>query len=262
MDALLATLAAGMPAFLLILMRLSGLFLAAPFWSSRMFPVSVKVSLCLFLALTLLPAVDVSRAPDAVLPLALAAVGELAWGALAGFAASLCFAAVQLAGYYLDFELGMGIANVVDPTFGAPVPLAGTFLYLLALVVFLSADGHHLLLSALVQSFRAIPPGAVAIPGAAGGGLVAQAGAMFVVGPELAAPVVVPLFLANLALGLVSRTVPQLNVLVVGLPLKSWLGVLFLGMALPAYVTAFGRWHERVAQALLRVVVPGGGGGP
>lgn len=262
MEALLGVLMGGMPAFLLVLMRLTGMFLAAPFWSSRMFPVSVKASFCLLLALTLLPAVDASRAPAALLPLAVAAAGELAWGALAGFSASLCFAAVQLAGYYLDFEVGTGLAGVVDPTFGTPVPLAGTFLYLLALVAFLGADGHHLLLSVLVRSFQAVPPGAAALPGGAGRALVEQAGGMFVAGLELAAPVVVPLFLVNLALGLVSRTVPQLNVLVVGLPLKSWLGVLFLAMALPAYVAAFGGWHQRVADALLQIAGTGGGAGP
>lgn len=261
MVAVLETLAGGIPVFFLVLMRLTGLFLAAPFWSSRMFPAAVKISLCLFLAVVLLPTVDGSRVPASAVPLALAGAGELAWGALAGFAASLCFAAVQMAGYYLDFELGVGIANVVDPTFGAPVPVAGTFLYLVCLVVFLGADGHHLLLAALVRSLQIIPPGAVVLTPAAAQGLVVQAGAMFVLGLQLAAPLVVPMFLANLALGLVSRTVPQMNIFVVGLPLKSWLGVLFLALALPAYVSAFGGWQQRVAEALLRVMTPAPGGG-
>lgn len=255
----LEAFARDLPVFLLLLLRLTGVFLTAPFWSSRMFPATVKGSLCLFLALSLWPTVDGSFAPREPLLLAVAAARELAWGALAGFSAALCFAAVQLAGYYLDFELGLGIANVVDPTWGAPVPVAGTFLYLLALVVFLTVDGHHLLLAALVRSLRAIPPGASALAPAAAQGLLTQAGRMFVLGAELAAPLVIPMFLANLALGLVSRTVPQLNVFVVGLPLKAWLGVLFLVLALPAYVAAFSGWQDQVGQALLRVM---GGAGP
>ncbi|HHY93641.1 MAG TPA: flagellar type III secretion system protein FliR [Firmicutes bacterium] len=252
-------LAGSIPVLLLILMRLTGVFLAAPFWSSRMFPFPVKASLCLFLAVAVLPTVRVGPESLEVVALILAAVRELAWGALAGFAASLCFAAVQLAGYYLDFELGLGIANVIDPTFGAPVPVAGTFLYLLALVAFLSVDGHHLILAALIRSFQVIPPGSAVLAARGGQGLVAEAGSMFLLGAQLAAPLVIPMFLANVALGLVSRTVPQMNVFVVGLPLKSWVGILFLAMALPFYVAAFGGLQERVSEALWRVMAPGVG---
>jgi len=231
-----------MPGYLAVLSRLSGLFVTAPVLSSRFLPVRVRVPLLLVLAAVLYPAVgDLQSTPWPWQGSLLAVYGsELLWGATMGFVANLVFIAVYVAGQIIDMEMGFGIVNVVDPVAGIQAPVVGNFLFILALMLLLLGDGHHVVLGALWSSYRWVPVGAASIGEPVVTGVLRCFGRTFVAGIQLALPVAGALFLTTLALGIVTRTVPQANVFVVGLPVKIGVGMVMLAAALPVYRLVMG----------------------
>lgn len=231
-------MALGLEGFLLVFGRISGLFLSAPIYSSRQIPVQLKVLMTVLLAAVIALAVRPKYYADinhtGVFLLAL--FSEMLTGYAIGLVAYIIFAAVQLAGQLIDMQMGFGIVNVLDPQSGTQIPLVGNLNYLLALLVFLGMDGHHLLLTALYQSYQYIPVlGAAFEPGFTR--FLMQLGAyLFVVALKIAAPVVTAIFVADVALGFIARTVPQMNVFLIGIPLKVLGGLLMLLLTLPVYV--------------------------
>jgi flagellar biosynthesis protein FliR len=140
---------------------------------------------------------------------------------------------VQLGGQLAGIQMGFGLAGLIDPQSRAQVTIIAEWQQLLALLVFLALDVHHLLLAAVVASFHAAPPGGLALASLGLGVAVSMAGEIFVLGARIAAPVMIVLLLSNAALGLLARTIPQINVFVVGFPLNAGAGLLMLGAALP-----------------------------
>jgi len=242
--------------FLLVLARVSAIFAATPVLGGRDVPVQLKAGLALILALVLLPVV---AAPPQGVPAHLWAyglwvLGEVGVGLLLGFAALLLFVAAQVAGQIIDFELGFGIVNVIDPEFGHQLPLVGSFKNLLALLVFLGLNGHHVVIRALAGSFRVLPPGQARWAPELTGNVVGLLGQLFVFALQLAAPVMAAIFLVNLALGIVSRTVPQMNVFVVGLPVQAAVGLAVLALVLPFTVALLAGLLEGLGRQLEAVI--------
>ncbi|MCL6451313.1 MAG: flagellar type III secretion system protein FliR, partial [Acetobacteraceae bacterium] len=239
---------------LLLLPRLGGLVALAPVFSGR-YVAAAKVGLALVLGMVLLPVVKVpEELPQTPAGLAVTVGAELLVGLAMGYATMLVFTAVQVAGQMLDMQMGFGIVNVIDPQFGTPLPLVGNFLQVLALLVFLLMDGHHLVLSALVGSYRAIPLGGGVWRGDLLGVLTDLFAQMFNTAVAIAVPVLGALFLVNLALGIVSRTLPQMNVFVIGLPLGIIAGTAVLALALPFLVVVVRQLVEVMGVGLARVV--------
>lgn len=246
--------------FVLVLVRVSGITIAAPIFGTRYVPAPVKAALSLVLALVLFPVV-----PPAVVDAAntwayaLTAGAELAVGLVIGYAAMLVFMAIQLAGQLIDMELGFGITNVIDPQYGVQIPLAGNYLYLLAMLIFLLTNGHHFLLAVLVRSFETIPAGKIVLVGETTQALVRLFGQMFLAGVKISAPILGTLFLTSVALGILARTVPQMNVFVVGLPVKLVVGMAVLVVVIPLYVYSLGSLFDRMYEGLLYVLRAAGG---
>lgn len=223
-------------AFLLIWARISGIFLIAPVFSSRNIPGMIKVGLSgliAFIALFIVPNLEVS---ENIFLFTMALVGEVFIGFIIGFFVQIIFAAIQLAGQIIDMQMGFMIVNVVDPEHGIQVPLMGNFKFLLALVIFLSINGHHMLITAIVQSYHFIPLQGMIIDEHFINILIDLFRWMFLVSLQIAAPVAGALFISNLALGIVARTVPQMNVFMVGMPFKIGGGLLMLIVSLPLYI--------------------------
>jgi hypothetical protein len=147
--------------FLLVFSRITGTLTSAPVFASKTIPVYARVGLSALLALFMLPLSVLSeyREPTSLLVLMWWLMLELLYGLSAGFVASLFLQAVQMAGQLIDMQIGFGMVNVFDPQFGQQVPLVGNFKYLIALTIFLALQGHHILISALAENFRAVPLG-------------------------------------------------------------------------------------------------------
>ena len=222
--------------YLLIVCRVSPLMIIGPFWGSSLVPGQVRVYLALMVSALLLPVVRAPISPDAassMVALVFSVASELLLGFVFAYMAVLLFAAVQMAGQLVDIQVGFGIANVFDPLSGSQVTLIGQVLYMAAIFVFILLDGHHLMLKGLAESFSVAPPGHP-FSGMAPIQLIVERGGslLFILAAQVAAPAMTALFLVNLAMGLVSRVLPQINIFLVGLPLNVGIGLLVLAASM------------------------------
>lgn len=226
--------------FLLLFLRCMAIIALAPVLGHVSVPVQVKAALGVFMAFVLYPllAAKNPQIDMQLMGLAMLAVQEILTGLLIGFAMGLLFAGVRAAGELIGFDLGLSLATAFDPDTGTN-NLVGEFLYLVVLLVFLLMNGHHFVLQALVLSYDAVPLGGFALRGVAAEGLVSLTGVVFMVALKCAAPVIVASFLVNLALAILSRVAPQINVLMVSFPLKIGVGLVVLMIAGPFLVYAF-----------------------
>jgi flagellar biosynthetic protein FliR len=171
--------------------------------------------------------------PDSFLPLLLMIMSEALIGAALGFTARLIFAAAQLAGEVMGMQIGFSVANVIDPVSRANISLIGQVQYVFAILIFLATNAHHVFFSVIADSFQIAP--SLFFHGSANwmSVIVELARNMFILAVKLSIPVIAVIFLSNVGLGIVARTVPQINVFIVGFPLHIAIGLIFFGLAMP-----------------------------
>ncbi|NCC25092.1 MAG: flagellar biosynthetic protein FliR [Deltaproteobacteria bacterium] len=218
--------------FFLTLIRISLVLFLLPFFGGEGIPKSVKGALCLVLTLSLWPTLSFSGVllPASPWDLLLLILGELLLGLVMGLMVRFIFAAVQTGGQVIGFQMGFSMVNAVDPDTGASEGVAAHFLYMIALLTFLSLNGHLVMLKGLAVSFKLVPPGALLVTEGLTRVVFSASAQMFVLAIKMAAPVIAAIFLVDLALALISRAAPQMNVLLIGFPLKIGVGFLFLGL--------------------------------
>jgi flagellar biosynthetic protein FliR len=220
--------------FLLVLARLAGLFGTAPVLGDARVPVRVRAGLAAVLAAALAPAVATPAAlPTTLWGVAGAVAVESGLGAMLGFVAQLVFAGVELGGQLAGIQMGFGLDTLIDPQTQGRITVVSQWQQLLAMLVFLALDVHHLLIRAVLASFRTAPPGGLVLSGVGLGGAIGLSGELFAIGVRIAAPVLIALLLTNGALGVLARTIPQLNVFVVGFPVNVGVGLVVMGASLP-----------------------------
>lgn len=227
--------------FLLALTRVSGVFIMSPFLGSRNIPATVRISAAVAITLVLYPmlleSTDAGIAiPETLIGYALAVATELFIGWLIGFTAFLTFSMVHMAGQILDMQVGFGMVNVVDPTSGQQVPIIGSFQYNLALIAFLVSNGHHLLLSGLFESFRIVPILGAHVQSTLTQLVMDFISGIYITGLKIAVPVLAAIMLTEVALGVLARTMPQMNIFVVGIPAKILVGLFILMMTIPFFI--------------------------
>jgi flagellar biosynthetic protein FliR len=225
--------------FLFITVRLSGLMLFAPFFSSESVSVRIKAALVVALSVVLYPLV-MPRFPT--VPLShwpLLVLGELLVGSAIGIATSLVFEAVQMAGQILSVQMGYSLVSILDPNTQAESTVVATFHQALAMLIFLRMDVHLWILRALAHSFVYLPPGSAHLSPQFVRAALSAAAAIFTVGVQLAAPVLTATFLADLVLGLLGKASPQLPVMLLGPAIKSLLGLSVLAATLQYWPSMF-----------------------
>jgi flagellar biosynthetic protein FliR len=218
---------------LLVGLRVAPLFFMAPVFGSAPAPNLFRAVLILALSAAIVAATGTSlpEAPATIAQLVAYGATEIVVGAALAFGLAAAFAAFLFAGRLLDFQLGFGIANLIDPVTRAQAPLIGTGLNLLAVTVFFAVDGHHLLVRALAFSLEQFPPGRF-VGELNFAAVAAQFGVMFTLGLALAAPVLFAVLLLDLGFALASRTMPQMNVFIIAIPFKIVLGLVVLALSL------------------------------
>lgn len=229
------------------MLRVSGLLLVAPVFSARLVPARIR----LVTALALTPLVAMLAPPPAVGfdPLSAAgvvtALQQLLIGVAIGFAVQIAFDALEMAGQLIAMTMGLGFATLVDPSRGTMTPVLSQFLLVLGVLLFLSFDGHVLLIATLADSFRWAPVGQIPFGPDQALQLAGWAARIFETGLLIALPAVVALLAVNIGMGIVSRAAPQLNLFAVGFPAAMLCGFLFLLFSLPAMGDAFVALVER-----------------
>jgi flagellar biosynthetic protein FliR len=218
---------------LLVGLRVAPLFFMAPVFGSAPAPTLFRAVLILALSAAIVSAsgVTLDEPPASLAQLLAYGATEIVVGAALAFGLAAAFAAFLFAGRLMDFQLGFGIANLIDPVTRTQAPLIGTGLQMLAVTVFFAVDGHHMLVRALAFSLEHFPPGRF-IGDLNFGAIAAQFGALFTLGLVLAAPVLFAVLLLDLAFALASRTMPQMNVFIIAIPFKIVLGLLVLALSL------------------------------
>jgi flagellar biosynthetic protein FliR len=227
--------------FLLLFTRITSMIVTAPFYGHESVPVQVKVALGGFLAFVFYPLAAAS-APVVdlqLLGIALLALKEAAVGLLMGFAVMVIFEGVRAAGELVGFDLGLSIATVFDPDNGLNNAVIGQLFYLVFMLVFFMVDGHHHVLQALQASYHVVPVGGLTLGAPMGEHLIALTGSVFAVAVKIAAPVIVASFLINVAMSVLARVAPQMNVFVISFPVKIGVGLIVLMAAAPMMVYVF-----------------------
>ena len=254
-------------AFLLVFSRTLGVVGTAPLIGSPQVPALWKIGLSFYLALTVyttIPAHTLTGQLGRISPggfIEGVVVQSLA-GAAIGLLSTFVFAAVQFAGEIIDVNAGLAIANALSPGLVGPTGLISNFQYVLFALWFLSVNGHYAILLALLDSFRVMPLAAAFPTGPVADTFWRALISLFVIGVQLAAPVLLALLLTNVSLAIASRAVPQLNVFVVGLNITMLVGIGLLFFVMPELVTSFSSLLNALETQLGQLLQGLGGKGP
>lgn len=223
----------GIVAMLLMSIRTSAALVLTPVFSSLQWPLRMRVLFVLALCALMAASLHVSPVaqPWSLGAMLSAALAEVVLGSVLAFGLFAGFGALALGGRIMDLQIGFGIATLIDPATRAQAPLMGTFLQLLAVLVFFAIDGHHWLIRGLAFSFTHLPPG-TGLSEMRLDVVVAQFGLMFVYALAVVAPIVFAIFLLDVGLAVMARTMPQVNVFIVSMPLKIFVGLLTFAASL------------------------------
>src|SRR5690625_617553 len=225
------------PTFLLIFARILAFFMMLPIFSYRTIPTTFKIGFSFFLSLVTMSVLG-STAVQVDHLFFMLLLKEVMVGLLIGLIAYIIVSAVQIAGGFIDFQMGFAVANVIDPQTGAQSPLIGQYFYMFALLFLLSVNGHHLLIDGVINSYQFIPLDSfLSFNDQFSSFIINTFNKMFLIAFQISIPLVGCLFLVDVALGIIARTVPQLNVFVVGLPLKITVSFTVLFFFMSIYIT-------------------------
>lgn len=205
---------------MLLFARISGLFAFFPFFSHGNIPLSIKTAITLFMVVFLFPLLPPLELTLSPLYLTLAVMSELLIGFIAGLFLNIAFAILQLAGMQISFVMGFTMASVIDPQTSTSIPLMSQLLSLIGLMVILAFNGHHQMLLVISESLQLLPLGSFYPQTNIISYLAKAVSGMFVYGFILSFPVLAFSLLLDVVFGMLMKTMPQFNLLVVGFPIK------------------------------------------
>lgn len=227
--------------FLLIFVRMTGLFVIAPIFGRRNIPVYLKVGFSFMLALMLASSTTVQSAEfKNIYEFFLLVLKEFLVGVTLGYVSYLIFNSIYVAGQLIDMQVGFGVVNVIDPLSNMQVPITATFYFIFSMLIFLLCNGHHILIRGLFDSFELIPIGKGAFEINLLDDILRIFANVFTVSFKISAPILAAILISDVALGIISKTVPQLNVFMVGMPLKIALGLAVMVLTLPMFIHLIG----------------------
>jgi len=240
--------------FWLVFARLSGLMMSVPILSSSSVPIQIKLAASLFFSLIIFPLINYNTQ---VLSLSthwilytLTIGKEIIIGLSLGYIINFLFVGIQLAGQIIDFQMGFGMARVIDPQSRVQTSLTSQFSNILAIMIFLGINAHYALLKAMVESFNLIPLYVSSLHPQFFHSIVTLAGNIFAISLKAGAPIIIVLLLVQISIGIMNRIIPQMNIFMVSLPLKIGIGLLMISLVMPYFlhflVELFGNSYQNL----------------
>lgn len=225
--------------FLLIFIRVAAIFTVSPVFGRKNVPSILKIMFSILLSYILIgvfpPPPDTGRF-DQIIVYGAACIKELVVGLTIGYVTTLFFSLAFTAGEIIDIQIGFGMVQLYDAQMETQVPLMGNFLNMMMLLSFFSVNGHHMLIKILAETFKSMPPGSFHLNLQVGMVIVDFFVLALIMALKVAMPVLAASFITEVALGLILRTVPQMNMFVVGIPLKIVTGLLVMLLILPVFM--------------------------
>lgn len=237
--------------FTLVLTRISAFFLILPVFGWQTIPVQVKVAATVLLSVffaTIVP-ISVEISEISTLKAILLLAGEATYGLALGLIIASLFGVVKLSGQIIERQMGLTMAEILDPLTGEGSQPLGGLLDMIFVLLFLSANGHHLFLLVISKSYAAFPAGTIPTIQIMTGGVLTAGSAMLIAGLRLAAPMLAAFMVLMVALALLARLVPEMNILFISMPVRLALGLIMTGMFLPfinGYVTELADWMAKL----------------
>jgi len=234
-------------------LRFSALFLAAPIFSASSFPVRGRVLLAVLITALIMPSL-----PDMPVVEPMSATGllfagqQVVIGFAMGFILQMVFGAVVIAGQSLAMTMGLGFAMAVDPQNGVQVPVLSQLYVIFATLLFLTIDGHLILIQVLADSFILLPVGLTGWSADFGINVVLWGSQMFLGALLLVLPALTAILLINVAFGVITRAAPQLNIFAVGFPVTIMAGFVFITLSMPSvFERLINMFDVALSQALI-----------
>ena len=225
-------------ALILVIIRVSCFFFIVPVFFPKGTPNMVKVAFCVIISYILMAGINYQAAAsiNSMSVFAVDCVNEALTGLSLGFITDLCFMSARYAGSLMDMQVGFSMMTMYDPSSASNTTLIERLLYYFSLTLFLIVDGHHMLIKALIESFNVINIGKFILMQESVTVIIKAFIEFFTIGLKIAVPIILILILADITMGLVARTVPQLNVMILGLPVKILVGMMCIAVSLPIFL--------------------------
>ena len=236
--------------FLLVFVRVSSMLFMFPVFSAPQVPILARFGFSALISFILFRVVPVVPASPDLYGLALAVVCQLVLGVIVGFVAQLVFIGIQFAGELIDLQIGFAVANVINPTTQQNITIIGEFELAIATLIFLATDAHHLLIQGIAGSFNLVPLPYINLDPSVAGNVVIFVTQAFLIVFKIAAPIVLALFLTNVALAFAAKVAPQMNVFVIGLPLQIGVGLIMMSICIPLLGTVGPQLFHNMAQQM------------
>ncbi|MDE7169924.1 MAG: flagellar biosynthetic protein FliR [Mucispirillum sp.] len=226
--------------YFLIIMRMGGIFFTAPVFSGSALNNQVRIIITLIISMLILPVVTPVTVTDPnVLWLTVSVAKEILIGVCIGGMTSLLFSALQMGGYLVDYQMGFSMVSVMDPTSNASISYSGQVYNILGTLIYLAINGHHIFLRAVAQSFNYMPAGDFRFNSEGLMFILSTFVKIFIVAIQITAPVFIALMVTNVIMGILARLVPQMNIMVVGFPVKITVGALMLIASMQLFYIAY-----------------------
>lgn len=240
--------------FLFVLIRTASIIFTAPIFGAVNVPMQVKMGLTVLVALILTPLTPYVAMPDTTLGMAVSLAGEAMIGASIGLCMRFVFTGIEFAAQVASFQMGIGMASAYDPINSAQVTVLGKLMSIFTLLLFLSVNGHLMIIMALKKSFEIIPPYGFHFSGALMENIIVFSREIFILAVKFSAPVIAILIFINVALGIMARTVPQLNMFVVGFAVTIFAGFVMIALSMPVFETATQAVFERMWDGVFSLI--------
>ena len=227
-----------------------------PFFNARVIPVLSKTGLALIITLVLFPFLNHKMAafPTTALGFAELIVSELMIGLILGLLVQIFFEGVRMMGQMVGFQTGFAITNIIDPQSGVQVSIFSNLAYMVAIILFLLLNGHHILLGAVRESFEILPAGSLGLNDEMLFKLIYIYGDMFSVAVKIGAPAIAALLFTKVAFGLITKLIPQMNIMIVAFPVQIVIGLLFFGVSLNVLLGFMNRYLDGLDALLINTM--------